>query len=113
MLPGGHIEGDEATYEAAIREVGEESGWKIANLKPLAVLHYHQLRPASDGRLLSDFLQAVFLADAGSFQPELRESEGHEISSEFLPADELLLSQLAIRERLLIRTVLDRRAPGN
>jgi 8-oxo-dGTP diphosphatase len=39
-FPGGHIEGDESFYDCAVREVKEETGLDVRNLKFCGVIHW-------------------------------------------------------------------------
>lgn len=40
-FPGGHVENGESFYESAVREVWEETGLKIRNLKSCGVIHWN------------------------------------------------------------------------
>jgi 8-oxo-dGTP pyrophosphatase MutT (NUDIX family) len=95
------LEADETIEQTARREVAEETGWSLEKLVPLGVLHFHQSKASRDG-VQRDFLQAVFAAEANSFDARTRELEGYELDAQFMPLEEGLLSSLTERERLLI-----------
>lgn len=69
-FPGGKVEQGEALEAAARREVFEETGAKLSDLKWLA-----EYRVAAPG---DSFVKTVFLAEAGSveLQPTYHETEG-------------------------------------
>ncbi len=58
-LPGGYLDRDERLINAAEREVLEETGWKITNLR-LFRINDNPNRPHEDRQNLS----AIFIADA-------------------------------------------------
>ena len=39
-FPGGHVDGGESLYACAVREVREETGLSVSDLKPCGVVHY-------------------------------------------------------------------------
>ncbi len=43
-FPGGHIEEGETFYESAVREVKEETGLDVFNLKLCGISHWHEKR---------------------------------------------------------------------
>ena len=40
-FPGGHIEPDESIYDSAVREIKEETGLDIKDLKPCGFMHWY------------------------------------------------------------------------
>lgn len=39
-FPGGHVEKNESLYDSAVREVKEETGLDVSNLKSCGVIHW-------------------------------------------------------------------------
>ncbi|MDR2687271.1 MAG: NUDIX domain-containing protein [Oscillospiraceae bacterium] len=39
-FPGGHVDGGESVYECAVREVKEETGLDVRDLKPCGMMHW-------------------------------------------------------------------------
>lgn len=40
-FPGGHLENDESIYDSAVREVREETGLEVRNLKACGFIHWY------------------------------------------------------------------------
>lgn len=78
-LPGGHIEKNESIVESVIREMKEETGLTIENLKLCGVKQF----PIEDGRYI------VFLFKTDEFEGELVSSE--EGKMEWIDRNELPL----------------------
>lgn len=64
-FPGGHVEHGENIYDSVVREIYEETGLHISNLKLVGIKHW----PSDNGR------QIVFLYKTKTFSGELRSSE--------------------------------------
>src|SRR5207302_111510 len=73
VLIGGRAEGAETPQETAIREVGEETGWRIEPVRMIGFRHFHHLEPRREGsdRPYPDFIQPVFAARVIGFDANL------------------------------------------
>lgn len=90
--PGGRREPGELWADTACREVLEETGWKVDrdSLRPVGWLHYEYLteRPLDWSYPHPDFIQIIFVADAG-VRPSVKDggwidTEGWERSSQLV-----------------------------
>src|SRR5579859_4927179 len=72
ILPGGRVEKGETREATLRREVLEETGWTLRNIRQIGFLHYrHQnLKPPEYRYPYPDFIQLVYMADADVFQPD-------------------------------------------
>ena len=91
ILPGGRLEHCESPEDAMRREVLEETGWSITSFRQIGILHFRHLQPkrADWPHTHPDFLQIVYAATPGDYKPELREVDGYELGSEFMPVSEV------------------------
>ena len=75
LLIGGRPQPGETPEATAIREVGEETGWRITPHRMIGFRHFFHLEPqsaAESDRPYPDFIQPIFAAYAGAFDPRLR-----------------------------------------
>ena len=108
ILPGGRREEGEALTDTLMREVLEETGWTIKQLKLLGTKHYHHLTPMPLGYRYPypDFLQIIYRAWAQQYLPEAREIDGYELETKFIPVAEALRLPLTPSDQMWLRTVL-------
>lgn len=74
LIVGGRPEGDETPEETLIREVGEESGWRVRPIALLGFRHFRHLGPLTDemaDRPYPEFLQPIYAAVAEAYDPAL------------------------------------------
>lgn len=73
LLIGGRPEPGETPEQTAMREVGEETGWRVRPLRMIGFRHFFQLEPRSEetDRPYPDFIQPIFAARAERFDADL------------------------------------------
>ena len=94
-LPGGHIETGESIVHAVIREMKEETGLTILNLRLCGVKQF----PIEDGRYI------VFLFRADEYEGELISSE--EGDMHWIKKEELSNVNLVSDFNMLLQVILD------
>ena len=94
LLIGGRPKGNETPEQTVVREVAEETGWRVSPVRMIGFRHFHQLEPRSErsDRPYPDFVQPILAARAIAFDP------GLVIPEDRIPAE---LLDLADVERLL------------
>jgi 8-oxo-dGTP pyrophosphatase MutT (NUDIX family) len=98
VLPGGRRAPGESHVDTAIREVHEETGWKLERecIRPLGWIHLQRLGPCPPAHpdLDPEFLQLVFQASASARDLQddgtWSDTEGFETRSELVSLDEAL-----------------------
>ena len=85
VLIGGRPQRGETPEETAIREVGEETGWRVRPLRMIGFRHFFHLEPCTEenDRPYPDFIQPVYVAQAREYEPDLAVS-GDRIPVEFM-----------------------------
>jgi len=71
IVPGGRLEAGESIEQALHREVREETGWTISELRMVGFIHFHHLaaKPAGYAYPHPDFLQLVYRAETLAHDP--------------------------------------------
>ena len=69
LMAGGRPEGRETPEETAMREVAEETGWRIKPIRMIGFRHFFHLEPRvpNTDRPYPDFIQPIYVALAESF----------------------------------------------
>ena len=107
-MTGGRREPGETLEETLRREVLEETGWTLRAPTPLGFLHFRHLSPRPPGHPYPhpDFVQVVYRARAGSYDPEARMADDHELGSDFRPLAAVRALALTPHEQLYLAAAL-------
>jgi 8-oxo-dGTP pyrophosphatase MutT (NUDIX family) len=91
IMPGGRREPGEPLEGTVRREVLEESGWTIANLRLLGLRHLRHLAPKPAGYRFPypDFFWVIYAAEAAAFIPGARLADDYESEVQFKSFDEV------------------------
>jgi 8-oxo-dGTP pyrophosphatase MutT (NUDIX family) len=105
ILPGGRRERDEHLEQTALREVLEETGWRITVLRLLGVRHFYHLtpRPEGDRYPYPDFFQVVYLAAPAGYASDGRLPDDYESHCRWMTIDEALAQNLPADQVVFLR----------
>jgi ADP-ribose pyrophosphatase YjhB (NUDIX family) len=101
ILPGGRRAPAETFELTAMREVREETGWRVGDLHLLGVKHFHHLSPksASYPYPYPDFLQLIYQGYALAFDAQAKEVDGWELEATFQRITSSAISTLRLSDR--------------
>ena len=85
ILPGGRREAGETLEETLRREALEETGWTLQALIRLGFMRFHHLsaKPPDHPYPHPDFVQVIYIAEAGDYIPTAKLPDDYEIDADF------------------------------
>ncbi len=88
--PGGRREPGESVEATLQRELIEETGWAVRESKFFGFIHFRHLSPRPDAYPYPypEFVQLLFVAEAGEHRAPAQLTVEYEVASEFVPIDE-------------------------
>ncbi len=107
LIPGGRPDPEETPEETIMREVAEETGWRVQPIKMIGFRHFFHLEPRSPrtDRPYPDFIQPIYVAMEESFDPRAIIS-GDRIPAEFMDYAEVE-KRIVESQRPLLRAARD------
>lgn len=106
VMPGGRRRPGEAPDDTVRRELLEECGWHVGELRPFAFLHFQHPEPPVDW---SDFVNVLFIADAIRYERRARDPTQGDVRSRLTPIG-VAVGMLAERHQAILQVAVACRA---
>lgn len=108
ILPGGRRERGESLKQTLRREVVEETGWEIHDIRRLGIKHFHHLTPKPVGYLYPypDFFQVIYRARPKCYRASARQKNGYELDATLVLCSVVQHLPLLASERLFLQAAL-------
>ena len=107
LIAGGRPDAGETPEETAIREVAEETGWRVKPIKMIGIRSFFHTEPRSPktDRPYPHFVQPIYVVMAESFDPKAI-IPGDQIPAEFMDYS-VVEERIVANQRPLLRAALD------
>ena len=109
ILPGGRRKAHETLRETLQRELREETGWSLSEVRQLGLLHFRYLAPfREEGSAYPypDFLQVIFTGQTEAYHVTARETDGYELEAVFRSQSELADLNLSVIDLTFLEEAL-------
>lgn len=107
IMPGGRREVGESLEATVRRELLEECGWHVGELRPFAFLHFQHAGRAAPPDWC-DFVNVIYLTDAARYDPSRRDPSEGEVRSRLMSA-RAAFSAVTERHRAILAAALSAR----
>lgn len=111
-FPGGHVEAGESVTASAVREICEETGLSIGNLRLCGIVEWETIGDRTKGspaEVSSDSKYIVFMFRASTWTGELKSSS--EGKMEWMTLDEMRAGRMAPHMEEYLRVLLEDNVP--
>lgn len=104
IMPGGRRKPGESLDETVRRELLEECGWHVGDLRPFAFLHFHHPGPDAPPDWC-DFVNLIHLTEAERHDPDARDPTEGQVRTRLM-SQKAAMAALADRHRAMLAAAL-------